>query len=189
MRICVYCSSSSALAPVYQQAASELGRLIGIRGHELVYGGSTTGTMGLLADAARQEGARVTGVIPERMVAYGIADQQADELIVTATMAERKEAMESRAEAFVALPGGFGTLEELLQVLTLKQLGYHDSPIAMVSVEGIYGSLLAYFEALYDAGFAKPAYRQLYCVTASPQEAIDHVESYRSADLPDKWFL
>jgi len=189
MRICVYCSSSSALAPVYQRAASELGRLIGQRGHSLVYGGSTTGSMALLATAARQEGARVVGVIPERMVTYGIADRQADELIVTSTMAERKAAMEAHAEAFVALPGGFGTLEELAQVLTLKQLGYHDSPIALVNVEGIYDSLLAHFEALYGAGFAKPAYRQLYCVTTSPQETIDHIEGYRSADLPDKWFL
>ena len=189
MRICVYCSSSSAVAPVFAGAARKLGHLIGQRGHDLIYGGSTTGTMGLVAAAAHEAGAHVIGVLPEQMVPYGIANEQADEMIVTATMAERKATMEARAEAFVALPGGFGTLEELSQALTLKQLGYHACPITLINVDGLYDHLLAFFEALYAGQFAKEAYRQLYRVTETPEAALDYIEGYQETALPNKWFL
>ena len=188
MRICVYCSSSSALDAAYNHAAEELGRLIGEHGHSLVYGGSCSGTMGLLARAARQHGAHVVGVLTQQLYAYGLLDEAVNEVILTASMAERKAAMEQRAEAFVALPGGFGTLEELLQVLTLKQLHVHQAPVVLVNIEHTYDPLLAFFETLYSRRFAKEDYRQLYLVVATPGEALERIEHYHAPTLPDKWY-
>ena len=189
MRICVFCSSSSALDQVYNQAARELGRLIGEKGHSLVYGGSGVGTMAVLARAAKESGAHVLGVIPQRLHDYGLADVAADEIIVTANMATRKATMEAHADAFVALPGGFGTLEELTQVLTLKQLAYLQAPIVILNIDGAYQHLLNFFEELYGRQFAKQHYRQLYYVAQTPQEALEHIEHYTAPDLPRKWFV
>jgi len=188
MRICVYCSSSSAVDSVYVQAARELGRLIGARGHALIYGGANVGLMRELARAVKAEGGHVTGVVPERLRRLGLADGEADELLYTATMAERKALMEQRAEAFVALPGGFGTLEELLQVLTLKQLGYLRGAVVVLNTAGFYEHLLAHWEELYRQRFAKEDYRALYHVAQTPLEALEHIEGYTEPDLPTKWY-
>lgn len=187
MRICVYCGSSTELDGVYVRAARELGRLIGERGHSLVYGAGNIGLMGEVATSVKGAGGHVTGIIPQRLVSYGLASDCIDELIVTETMAERKALMESKGEAFVALPGGFGTLEELLQALTLKQLQYLRGPIVLLSVEGFYDGLLAYFEQLFAQRFAKAEFRKLYAVVSSAAQALDYIESYREADLPLKW--
>jgi len=188
MHICVYCSSSSAVAEGYFEAARELGRLLGERGHTLVYGGANVGLMGDLASEAKGAGARIVGVMPRKLAEHGLAYAGADEMRVTETMAERKAAMESLAEAFIAMPGGFGTLEELLQVLTLKQLGYLDAPIVLLNTAGIYEHLLAHWERLYGEHFAKAAYRSLYYVACDPIEALDHVENAPKTALPQKWF-
>jgi hypothetical protein len=144
--------------------------------------------MGLLAAAAKRSGAHVTGVIPQQLRDYGLLGEALDEVIVTDTMAERKAAMERQAEAFVALPGGFGTLEELLEALTLKQLHYHQAPIVLLNIGGLYGPLVAFFETLYAQRFAKEDYRLLYHVAQTPLEALEHIEQYRPPVLPDKWF-
>jgi hypothetical protein len=188
MRVCVYCSSSSEVDEVYNQAARELGRLIGEKGHTLVYGGCNLGLMGKLGRAVKAAGGRVVGIIPQRLKEYGLAFQQADEMIVVESMAERKALMEKHAEAFVALPGGLGTLDELLQVLTLKQLGFLRGAVVLLNVEGFYELLLAHFEELYAQRFAKPEFRALYHVVAHPAEALEYLEGYQDVPLPRKWF-
>lgn len=187
MRICVYCSSSGAIPEHYNEAARELGRLIGERGHTLVYGGCTVGAMGELARAVHAAGGQVMGIVPRAFMERGIAYFQADELILTATMAERKAEMERLAEAFIVLPGGFGTLDELFQTLTLKQLGQVDGAVVLLNVAGFYDGLLAHLERLYSERLARAEHRTSYYVASSAREALDYAESNRETPLPPKW--
>jgi len=187
LSICVYCSSSSAVDGVYRDATRELGRLIAVRGHTLVYGGGTPGLMGDLARAVKAGGGRVLGVIPRRLAEFGLGYAEADHLLVTETMGERKALMIEHAEAYVALPGGFGTLEEILEVITLKQLEYLRGPIVLLNTGGFYEPLLAHFERLYEERFARPEYRALYHVAAEPADALDYIEGYADTALPRKW--
>jgi uncharacterized protein (TIGR00730 family) len=188
VRFTCYCSSSSVVDERYRAAAQRLGAAIAGRGDELVYGGTSVGLMGVLSEAVRAAGGRVTGVLPELMRARGLADEHADEVIVTEGMSGRKQEMISRADAFVALPGGFGTLEELLEVLTLKQLGYHREPIVLLDVDGFWSPLLAFFEELYATGFAKPEYAALYHVAGDVDDLLEHVDTYDPESLPTKWW-
>ncbi len=188
MRVTVYTSSSDAVDEHYRDAARALGRALAGRGDELVYGGTAIGVMGVLADTARAAGGRVTGVLPQLMADRGIADDACDELIVTADMAGRKQEMITRADAFVALPGGFGTLEELFEVLTLKQLGYHAKPIVLLDLHGFYQPLLAVFEGLFESGFAKRAYERLYRVASDVDEVLESIDRPEEERLPTKWF-
>jgi cytokinin riboside 5'-monophosphate phosphoribohydrolase len=187
VRITCYASSSSHVGDPYHAAVAAFGALVGERGHELVYGGTAVGLMGVLAESVRGAGGRVTGVLPILMRERGLADRAADELVVTDGMAGRKQVMIERGQAFVALPGGFGTLEELFEVLTLKQLGYHDRAIVLLDVDGCYDPLLELFDHLYETGFAARDYAALYHVARSPEEVLDHLESYVPPGLPDKW--
>src|SRR5579859_4839874 len=134
MRVCVFCSSSNTIAPVYAEAARVLGSGLAERSWPLVYGGGSAGLMGEVARAVHAGGGRVIGVIPQTLLDLEVGYLAADELIVTTTMRERKALMDVRADAFVALPGGFGTLEELLEILTLKQLRWHDRPVFIVNM-------------------------------------------------------
>ena len=168
--ICVYCSSSEAVPSDYFKAAEELGRSIAKRGYTLVFGGGEIGLMGALARAATAYKGRVVGVIPERLAS--LAYERADEMIVTKDLRERKAVMEERADAFVALPGGFGTLEELLEALTLKQLSYHNKPIVLVNTAGFYDPLADIFERIYAAGFTKAVYRELYHIADDSGDAL-----------------
>ncbi len=186
--ICVFCSSSDALAPEYFGAAAELGALIGAGGCELVYGGANVGLMGRLAGAAKEAGARVTGVIPRAFYARGLAFDGADELVLTDGLRERKAVMEERADAFIALPGGFGTLEETLEAITLKQIGSHDKPVALVNTAGFYDGLIGLFERLYALDFAKPESRALYHLAGGPREAMAYIEEYVPTAVSGKWF-
>lgn len=171
--IAVYCSSSNRIPQAYVAAAKELGRLLGEGRHELVYGGGRVGLMGVVAAQVHTYGGRVYGVIPERLKAReGIAYELADQLVVTETMQERKALMFNRAEAFVVLPGGFGTLEEFLEVLTLRQLGYHPKPIALLNTGGFFDPLLAFFDRLFEEGFARSGTASLYHLAATPAEAL-----------------
>jgi cytokinin riboside 5'-monophosphate phosphoribohydrolase len=188
MRFTVYTSSSDHVEERYRESGRRLGTALGERGDELVYGGTAVGVMGVLSAAAREAGARVTGVIPQLMADRGIGDDACDELIVTADMSDRKQEMIARADAFVALPGGFGTLEELFEVLTWKQLGYHTKPIVLLDVDGFWRPLLDLFEHLYDGGFAKREYARLAHVADSLDELFHHVDTYAPEDLPVKWY-
>jgi len=189
LHICVYCSSSSAVSEAHKEAARELGRLIGTGRHSLVYGGAQVGLMGELASAVKATGGRVIGVLPKLFKERDdIVYAEADEIIETESMAERKTIMAQRSEAFIALPGGFGTMEELLEIMTLKQLGYLQGPIVIVNTAGFYEHLLAHFEHLYQQRFAKSAYRQLYHVSERPADAMDYITHYAGAQMPPKWF-
>jgi len=187
MRICVFCSSSGSVAERYLTAAGDFGRALARAGHSLVYGGASVGLMGALARAVLSEGAGVVGVMPEFMHRRNLAIDGAARLVITGGMRERKAEMEALAEAFVALPGGFGTCEEILEMLTLRQLGRHEKPVVFLSIDGFYAPLLAFFEHLYEERFASPLSRSLYHVAASPQDALDYLASYRPAPTPDKW--
>jgi uncharacterized protein (TIGR00730 family) len=172
LRICVYCASSNNLDSIYFEAARALGAGIARRGWVLVYGGGSVGLMGALAEAVRAGGGKVIGIIPQALLEREVAYLQADELIVTTTLRERKRLMDEQADAFIALPGGFGTLEELLEIMTLRQLAYHDKPIIIVNVGGYFDALLAQFERIFVEGFAHGRCRDLYTVVGSSEEAL-----------------
>lgn len=175
--ICVYCSSSNRVAAKYFEVAEAAGRLLGERGHTLIYGGGNVGLMGVLARSVHTHGGRVVGVIPDALKAReGVAYDVADQLITTRTMQKRKAIMFSRAEAFMVLPGGFGTLEEFFEVLTLRQLGYHPHPIALVNTDGFYEPLLTLFDHLYEEHFAHPAHQSLYYVAPHPADALQYID-------------
>lgn len=177
-QVCVYASSSDAVDGVYADAARNLGRGLAARGQTLVYGGGNIGLMGVIAREVHAGGGRVVGVIPEKLRDLELAYELADELIVTDSMRERKAAMEDRADAFVALPGGLGTLEEVLEVLVLKQLCYHDRPIVFLNTAGVFDELFGFLDRLCDERFVKPACRALYHVAANPEDVFRHLDHY-----------
>lgn len=168
--VCVFCSSGDGVDPGYHSLASQLGTAIGQRGWNLLYGGTPVGTMGTLARAARQSGAGVVGVPLNQFVDIGIHDLDADELVVTETLGLRKDAMLSRSDAFVGLPGGFGTLDEVVEVISQRQLRMHDKPLVLVDHAGFFQPLLAFFELLRAQGLA-------YESTIGAYQAVDTVDT------------
>ncbi|MCX7226988.1 MAG: TIGR00730 family Rossman fold protein [Burkholderiales bacterium] len=151
--ICVYCGSRSGLNPAYAAAAAQVGHWIGSHGGQLVYGGGKSGLMGIVADAALQSGARVVGVIPKALVEKEWAHQGCTELYIVDTMHDRKRMMAERADAFLALPGGIGTFEELFEVWTWRQLGYHDKPIGILNVAGYYDRMMEFLASSVEEQF------------------------------------
>lgn len=180
--ICVFCSSSDTVAPVYTAAAAELGRALAAGGHQLVYGGMDIGLMGVLAQAVRAGGGRVTGIVPEGFAADADVYHGADEIITTSDLRQRKAVMAQMAEAFVVLPGGFGTLDELAEVLSFSSLHLHARPIVIVNTDGFYDPLLDLFERFIRQGFARQRHRHNYHVVAEPAAAMSHLESRFAAD-------
>ncbi len=173
--VTVYCSSSSRVDPAYFDAARGLGLGLARAGMTLVYGGNRVGLMGAVADAARAAGGRVVGITPQVFVDHGVHDTEADELVVTPDMRSRKAILESRGDAFAALPGGLGTLEELFEVMTGRQLRYHDKPIVIVNINNYFAPLLAMIEHGIEQQFIKPAARSLFFVAGNVEEAIEHL--------------
>ena len=159
VRVCVYCGSSPGFDPVFAVAAAELGVALVGAGHSLVYGGGDVGLMGVVADAVLDAGGEVIGVIPEALVARELAHNGLTELVITGSMHERKAIMVERADAFVALPGGFGTFDELFETLTWLQLGIHAKPIVVFDVDGFFEPLFALADRAVGAGFLKPVHR------------------------------
>jgi uncharacterized protein (TIGR00730 family) len=186
--VCVFSSSSDAVAAHYMEAASALGALMAAQKLTLVYGGGKVGLMGAVARAVHANGGKVIGVIPHYLRKKEVAYEQADELIVTKCLRERKAIMEERADAFVALPGGFGTLEEILEILTLKQLEVHGKPIAFLNTNGFFEPLLAMFERLYHEQFTKCDYRGHYHIAEAPSDVLAHFDGYRPPAKVHKWF-
>jgi len=184
--VCVYCSSSAAVDHAHVALARELGASLAARGDVLVWGGATVGLMGEVARAARAAGGRTIGVIPESLQAIEIADTAADELVVTEDMLSRKAELARLADAFVALPGGFGTLEELLEQLTGRLLGFHDKPIVLADVDGFWQPLLALFEHLYRERFARPESRDAYAVAVDVPGIFAALDA-PTVTLPGKW--
>lgn len=188
MNICVFSSSSNAIADVYVNDAIDLARLIGQSGHCLVNGGSNVGTMDVITREAGKHGAKTIGVIPEKLRDFNMASVHAHEIIVSGDMMERKERMRQLADSFIALAGGFGTLEEILEVITLKQLGYHHKAIVFINTNGFYDDLFRQFEKSYEEKFAKESYRKLYFVANNAAEAMDYIQDYKPEETVNKWF-
>jgi len=161
LSICVYCGSRHGARPAYSAAARALGTAIGSRGWQLVYGGGKVGLMGEVADATLAAGGRVIGVIPEALQAREVQHTGLHELHVVPTMHVRKQMMAERADVFLALPGGIGTLEELYEVWTWRQLGYHDQPVGLLNVEGYFDDLLRFMALSMTEGFLSPAQHEL----------------------------
>lgn len=160
-RICVYCGSSDAIAPAFREAARGVGTTLAQRGIDVVFGGGRVGLMGEVANAALAAGGRVYGVIPRKLQQLELGHQGVDELFVVESMHARKTLMASLSDAFVALPGGFGTLEELAEVTTWTQLGYHHKPVGLLNVDGYFDHLLAFIGHAADQGFIRPLHRGL----------------------------
>ena len=182
--ICVFCASSDGIAAEYFALAKELGEEIGRRGHSLVYGGGQVGLMGAVARSVRAVGGAVVGVIPQRLDWAEVVYREADEMIYTQTMRERKATMEQRADAFIVLPGGIGTLEEALEVITLRHLGYHRKPIVLLDGHGYYEPLLQMLERAVAGGFARASLRETYHVAETVQDALDYIESHLARPRP-----
>ena len=172
-RVCVFCGSSPGRSEGYTRVAEELGRELGRRGLTLVYGGGDVGLMGVLADAALAAGGEVIGVIPEALKDKEIAHLALTELRVTASMHERKAMMAELADGFVALPGGLGTFEELCEILTWAQLGYHAKPVVILDVEEFYEPLFSLFDRAVGEGFVRPQHRALANRACTVSEVFD----------------
>jgi cytokinin riboside 5'-monophosphate phosphoribohydrolase len=186
--LCVYCASSDRLDPKYYAAAAELGREMVVRGWGLVYGGGKTGIMGAIARAVKQSGGHVVGVIPEFMEARELAYDEADELVTVITMRERKLLMETRADAFVALPGGWGTLEEIMEILTLRQLDVVKKPCVFLNQDGFYDPLLQLFDRMLTDKFFKPSNMELFRVATTAAGVFEQIEAAAGAKAESKWF-
>jgi uncharacterized protein (TIGR00730 family) len=180
--LCVYCSSSDLIDAKYLFAAEELGRGMVARGWGLVYGGGRVGLMGGLARAVKAGGGYVVGVIPEFMKSRELAYTEADELVTVATMRERKQLMEERASAFVALPGGLGTLEEFSEIVTLRYLNRLNLPVVILNQDGFYDDLLKYFARVLSEGFMAPDVRDLFTVA----KTVDDVWPQLDQPVPFK---
>lgn len=187
-QICVYASSSDAVDAVYFDAAREFGTVLAGRGCTLIFGAGCIGLMGEMARAVHAAGGHVVGVIPEKLVLKDVAYDASDEFIVTPDMRRRKAIMEERADAFVAMPGGIGTLEEVLEVLVLKQLRYHDKPVVFLNTNEFFGQLLAMLDMQIEERFAKPSMRGLFHVATTPQGVFDYLDAYQPPESDDKWF-
>jgi uncharacterized protein (TIGR00730 family) len=185
MRVCVFCGSSTGTGPGYRAAAELVGRTLAERGVGLVYGGASVGTMGVVADAALRAGGQVVGVIPQNLVDREIAHAGLSELHVVADLHERKAMMASLADAFLALPGGAGTLEELFEVFTWAQLGLHDKPIALLDVDGYYQLMLRFLDHMTGQGFLRREYREMLIVDTDVDRVLDRYGSHRAPG--EKW--
>ena len=171
--VCVYSASSTKIAPVYFAAAEELGRLLAMRGINLVNGAGSIGLMAATSNAALQAGGTVTGVIPRFMVEQGWHHLGLTRLVETETMHERKQLMAQMSDAVIALPGGCGTMEELLEIITWKQLGLFLNPIVVLNIDGFYDPLLEMLQRAIDGRFMRPEHRGIWQVATTPEEAVE----------------
>lgn len=184
-RICVYCGSSPG-GPKYVEAAKGLGTFLAERGIGVVYGGGRVGLMGVLADAALAAGGQVFGVIPEKLRALELGHEGLTELFVTDSMHARKLVMAQLSDAFVAMPGGYGTLEELFEVTTWTQLNYHDKPVGLLDVDGFFQPLLAYLKHAADEGFIRDVHRELIVHAPDPRGLLERLATVEVPHLR-KW--
>ncbi|KAF9597765.1 hypothetical protein IFM89_021519 [Coptis chinensis] len=180
-RICVFCGSSSGKKPSYQEAAVQLGKELVERKIDLVYGGGSIGLMGLVSQAVHDGGRHVLGVIPRTLMPREITGVTVGEVRAVSDMHQRKAEMARQADGFIALPGGYGTLEELLEVITWAQLGIHHKPVGLLNVEGYYNSLLSFIDKAVDEGFISPSARRIIVSAPTAKQLVRELEEY----IPD----
>ena len=175
--VCVYAASRDNLAPEYAVAARRLGETLASQGRRLVYGGGRAGLMGVIADAVLAGGGEVVGVMPRQLDTVEIGHNGVTELLVVDSMHVRKQIMADRSDAFIALPGGIGTLEELIEAWTWTQLGYHDKPCGLLNVRGYYDKLIAFLGVAVDEGFVTPETRDLLFISDDPAELLERLDA------------
>lgn len=186
--ICVYCGSRPGVDPAHAQAARLTGQVIGQRGWQLVYGGGRVGLMGVVADAVLATGGRVVGVIPRKLREKEVGHDALTEIHVVDTMHQRKQMMAERADAFLALPGGIGTLEELFEVWTWRQIGYHDQPIGVLNVNGFYDGLLSFMRETVSGGFLEQSQLDSLHVGQEPAALLQRLHRASAAAIgPDDY--
>ena len=186
MRLCVFCGSAAGVSPSYATAAKELGRLLAARSIGLVYGGGNVGLMGVVADAVLAAGGEAIGVIPRALVDRELAHPGLTECIVVETMHTRKQCMHDLSDGFIALPGGYGTLDELFEALTWSQLGMHQKPCGLLDVDGFYGLLRTFIEHQRTEGFLRPEHAAMLLYADDAAALIDALGAYRAPVVP-KW--
>ena len=186
-RLCVFCGSSPGARPAYGEAAEELGRLLVAEGIGLVYGGGKVGLMGRLADAVLAEGGEAIGVMPEALVAKEIGHPGLDDMRVVGSMHERKALMANLSDAFVALPGGLGTVEELFEVYTWSQLGLHLKPCALLDVEGYYEGIATFLSHAVQERFVRADHRDMLIVEQEPRLLMERLRAFEPAAVVPKW--
>ena len=177
-RVCVFCGSSVGKRKIYEETAKEMARALSARGINLVFGGGSVGLMGVISDEMLRHDREVIGIIPHGLSVREVAHLNLTELRVVRSMHERKSLMAEMADAFIALPGGFGTFEELFEIITWGQLGIHNKPIGILNVEGFYDQFLALTDHAVSEGFIRPYYRELIVVASTVDELLDRIESY-----------
>jgi uncharacterized protein (TIGR00730 family) len=186
-RLCVFCGSSTGKRNVYAEATRRLGRAMATRGLGAIYGGGHIGLMGILADSVLESGGSVIGVIPQALVDKELAHPRLSELHIVTTMHQRKALMADLADGFAALPGAFGTADELFEILTWAQLGFHARPIGLLNVAGYFDPLRAWLDHTVREGFLRPTHRQLLLEAEEPERLLELLESYQPAAETPKW--
>jgi uncharacterized protein (TIGR00730 family) len=185
-RICVYCGSNSGSRPIYEEAATALADVLVRHELELVYGGSDKGIMGVIANAVLELGGKVHGVIPQMLMEKEIAHQGITELHVVASMHARKTMMAALSDGFIAMPGGFGTLEEIIEIVTWGQLRFHDKPCGLLNVDGYFDHLIAYLDHASREGFLRNENREMLLVDEDPAALVRQFERYAAPHV-EKW--
>ncbi len=185
-RVCVFCGSSPGARPAYALAAGALARYLAARELTIVYGGGNVGLMGVLADTARAAGGEVIGVIPRMLVAKEVAHTKLPDLRIVESMHERKALMADLADAFIAMPGGYGTFEEFCEILTWTQLGLQRKPCGILNVDGYYDPLLQMIDHAVEEQFVKPVHREMFIADADPEVLVNRLLAYRVPAV-DKW--
>lgn len=181
--VCVYSSSSNILDDIYYEEARQLGILMGQSGFNLVYGGGAVGTMWANAKAVKEFGGKIIGVIPEKLNNLGVGNPNCDELFVTKCMRSRKDKLDQISDAVITLSGGFGTLEELSEMIVQKQLGYNNKAIVILNTAGFYDNLLKFFDEIMMKNFAIPESKEFYYIANTPKEAIEYLINYAPKDV------
>lgn len=185
--ICVFCSSSKYVDKIHYAAAHELAKSLVEFDFDLVWGGADMGIMGELARSVQKEGGYARGVLPKSLLEVGIEYKEADELIITRDMSIRKNTMNDMSDGYICLPGGFGTMEEILEVITLKQLKYFNKPIVFYNVDKFYDKFLEFVDHMVDTKFVKESMRELYYVTDNAADAVKYIKNYKAKPVEDKW--
>ncbi len=186
--ICIFASSSNFLEEVFYKDARDLGLLIGNNGYGIVYGGSKLGMMYACASAVKEAGGKIIGIMPERLANMGCANpEDCDEFILTSGMRERKAKLDELSDAVIAIAGGYGTLEEISELIVQKQLGYNNKPIVILNTDGFYDKLIEFFETMIQRNFANKASEKLYYIAKTPKEAIEYINTYKPEEIDSKF--
>ena len=181
--VCVFCSSSSTLDEKYYEDSRELGELLGKNNFDMVYGGSSVGMMYEVARLAKSHGSKILGVMPEKLYNFGVSSKECDKFHLTTDMRSRKLKMDELSDSIIALAGGFGTLEEVSEMIGQKQLGYNNKPIVFLNTKGFYNNLFKFFDDIIEGSFAKSTAKDLYYIANTPQDAVEYLLNYQYGNI------